>query len=557
MKQVSNKELIKTFFRFLESDKKKFIFWNFPVIFTHVLDLISPFIIGLIINFFATYSTNSNMTEFYKLIIILLVVTILQAIFRNFSRGAFFDIQANLEYNIKVRGWENISNNSLDWNSKENSGNKIQRLETGKESVIDFLHFIREDLYYIVINIVSIIAIFISINYLYAIFFGIYSVSYFIMIKYWDRNNPQYLERINRSKELSSGKTFEATNNILSIKSLGSINEIQKNLNTVHNEYKEAFKSWQKLGIYKWSSISIVDLIFLIGFLFIMSFGLKSEIINVGLVFTLYTYFNRLQDIIGDLSKKYTQLIEIKSNISRLIPIFEINKSNFGNKQFPSKWENLIISEATFEYPSEENKTILSRINFEINNKEFIGIIGPSGSGKSTILKLLLGLYSLKAGSISIDNSDYYSYSLDSILSSISVVLQETELFNDSLLNNITMYKSVDIKKLTKAIEVACLNDLIKELPSGINSIIGEKGSKLSGGERQRIGIARAIYKDSPILLMDEATSNLDTNTEKIVIDNILSLNPKKTIIAVAHRLSTLEKANRIYKIENGKLTKT
>jgi len=136
----------------------------------------------------------------------------------------------------------------------------------------------------------------------------------------------------------------------------------------------------------------------------------------------------------------------------------------------------------------------------------------------------------------------------------MSIVLQETELFNISFLENITMSKEVNLDLLETAIKIAQLNDVIKDLPEKINTVIGEKGVRLSGGQRQRIGIARAIYKNAPIMLLDEATSNLDIETEKKVMNAILSQLKDKTIIAISHRLSTLEQANYIYKFEDRKL---
>jgi len=554
MKLISNKSLILTLFRFLEKDKKKFILWNIPLIINNLLDLAQPLLVGLIINYFATYSELADKTYFIKLILLLLVVTITQATLRNIARGALFYIQADLEYTIKIRGFESISNNTIAWNSTENSGNKIQRLETGKSSLLELIDFIREDFYYIVLNIVTILTIFIATNYLYAIFFIVYMILYFGLTKYWDRNNPTYLNRLNSAREKASGKTFETINNILSIKSLGATKSVQKTISGVQHELREAIKSWERLGILKWSSISILDLVFLVGFLLLMGFSLSSKIIDVGIIFVLYSYFSRLQDITGSLSKKYTQIIEIKSNVSRLLPLFETTASLFGSKAFIKDWKKINISDGYFEYPAEDKKVVLKNIQFEINSRDFIGIIGQSGAGKSTILKLLLGLYKLKSGIFEVDSKSYYQFSLRSILEKMSVILQDTELFNDSLLQNITMYKEVNLVKLKKAIEVSNLNEVIKDLPDGINTVIGEKGATLSGGQRQRIGIARAIYKDTPILLMDEATSNLDIKTEKKVIDSILKMTPRKTIIAVAHRTSTIESANKVYEVRNGKI---
>ena len=156
-------------------------------------------------------------------------------------------------------------------------------------------------------------------------------------------------------------------------------------------------------------------------------------------------------------------------------------------------------------------------------------------------MKVLLGLYALESGAFRIGEKDYYAVSHEEVMKNISIVLQETELFNLSLRENLTLSRDVDPAFLQAAIDIACLQDVIDRLPEGIDTFVGERGYALSGGERQRIGIARAICKNAPIILLDEATAALDSKTEKAVMDGLLAkLGPDQTFIIIAHRISTL-----------------
>ncbi|MFW6026468.1 MAG: ABC transporter ATP-binding protein [Candidatus Woesearchaeota archaeon] len=192
-------------------------------------------------------------------------------------------------------------------------------------------------------------------------------------------------------------------------------------------------------------------------------------------------------------------------------------------------------------------------MSFNINKNEKVGVVGYSGSGKSTLSKLLLGLYKINSGEIKIDEKNFYGFEHQNLLDNISLVIQETEMFNMSLRDNISMLKEIDSNTLQKAIKIAQLEDVIKKLPDGLDTVIGEKGYKLSGGERQRVGIARAICKNSNILILDEATSSLDPETE-LKIQEGLDLLENKTMIIIAHRLSTLKNVDKILVFDKGRL---
>jgi ABC-type multidrug transport system fused ATPase/permease subunit len=246
-------------------------------------------------------------------------------------------------------------------------------------------------------------------------------------------------------------------------------------------------------------------------------------------------------------------LIERKSNLSRMMPLFWTdNRLPSGNEKFPADWQRIQIRDAVFHY---DNKPAIGPLSLEVKRGEIVGIAGKSGSGKSTLIKLLLGLYHLDRGTLQIGDAPVHEIQHEELVSNIAVVLQETELFNFSLRENITMMRDVPAAALQRCCAIACLSDVIARLPDGLDTLIGERGYALSGGERQRVGIARALCRNAPILLLDEATSALDSATEQLVMERLIGEHGAgRTMLIIAHRISTLKDSDKVVVFDQGRL---
>ena len=207
-----------------------------------------------------------------------------------------------------------------------------------------------------------------------------------------------------------------------------------------------------------------------------------------------------------------------------------------------------------FEY-DENNPIVLNGINLDIEGGKMSALVGLSGSGKSTIMNLIPRFYNAKSGDIEIDDQSIYNVKIKSLRDKISLVSQDTTLFDDTIKNNIA-YANLDASEneITEAAKLSYCDEFIKELPQKYDTIIGENGIRLSGGEKQRISIARAMLKKSQIILLDEATSSLDSETEEKIRSAIDILTKNKTTVVIAHRLSTVLNANKIFVVENGKI---
>ena len=242
----------------------------------------------------------------------------------------------------------------------------------------------------------------------------------------------------------------------------------------------------------------------------------------------------------------------------RVLPIVDIKNEIDGNHNYPSldfKNGEINFSNIDFNYNIKTDKSALTKINLEIPGGKTTALVGPSGSGKSTILSLIPRFYDPQNGEIKIDNQIIKNVNLASLRKHISLVSQETTLFDDTIRNNLLYAKpDASTEELEKAAQDSFSTEFIKELPDKFETIIGENGLRLSGGQKQRISIARAMLKNSSIILLDEATSALDSETEEKIQNAIQRLTKNKTTVIIAHRLSTILNSNLIYVIENGKV---
>ena len=248
------------------------------------------------------------------------------------------------------------------------------------------------------------------------------------------------------------------------------------------------------------------------------------------------------------------------SAASRIIPIIDQeNKIKNLNNAKPLSIKNAHINfnNLNFSYEIKERKTLES-VNLEFEGGKMTSLVGHSGSGKSTILNLIPRFYDAQSGDISIDGQSIYSVTVESLRNEISMVSQETTLFDDTIINNIKYGReNATDEEIINAAKLSYCDEFISNLPDKYETLIGENGVRLSGGQKQRISIARAVLKNSPIILLDEATSSLDSVSEKIVQDAIKVLTKNKTTLVIAHRLTTIHNADKIFVVKEGLIVAT
>ncbi|BDC92809.1 ABC transporter ATP-binding protein [Treponema bryantii] len=291
------------------------------------------------------------------------------------------------------------------------------------------------------------------------------------------------------------------------------------------------------LGIYLYK-IGSIDLYRTLG-ISIFSFGIfrpvREMYLQVTRIAVMNSSLNRMEELFNLELLDETDIEKIPDNCSAGIPEIEYKNVSF----------------------SYEEEAVLKNISLEVPPKTMAALTGPSGGGKSTIANLLTRFWDIKEGEILIRGCDIRKVPLNNLMDNISVVFQRVYLFKDTIFNNVRMGKpSATREEVLECLKKARCMDFINKLPFGIDTVIGEGGASLSGGEAQRISIARCILKDSPIIILDEATASVDADNEAYIQQAIDELCAGKTLLVIAHRLNTIKNANAVYKIENGNLSK-
>ncbi len=291
------------------------------------------------------------------------------------------------------------------------------------------------------------------------------------------------------------------------------------------------------------------------GIILLSTFDFILETITVGsFVSFMFAMFMILGPARGlaSINARLQQGIAAGENVFELID--EESEHDNGYVEDIDMSKDIIFSNVGFKYESSESHT-LNNIDFTIESGKFTALVGMSGCGKSTLVNLIPRFYNVSSGSIKINNKNINDLKINSLRNNISYVGQDTVLFNDTIKNNVTYGKeTINDDEIYDALEKSYSLNFINEMPDGIDTVIGENGVLLSGGQRQRLAIARAFLKNSNILIFDEATSSLDAVSEKYIQKALDSLKKGRTTIVIAHRLSTVENANKIVVMENGNI---
>jgi ATP-binding cassette subfamily B protein len=276
-----------------------------------------------------------------------------------------------------------------------------------------------------------------------------------------------------------------------------------------------------------------------------------KEALPILSVFILGLY--RLMPSINRIYSNYNNILYYLSSLERIHNdlIYEIE--DLGEEEIDFKKE-IKLKDIEFEY--EENKPILKNVNLVIKKGEKIGIVGESGSGKSTLIDLIIGLYKPKKGGIFIDGVELNEKNIKSWRNKIGYIPQNIYLFDATVAENIAFGEKIDEDRVKEVLKMVNLLEFLEKNHNGIYTVVGENGVKLSGGQKQRVAIARALYHNPEVLVLDEATSALDIGTEEKIMQEIYTIAKDKTVIIVAHRLSTLDGCDRIFEVRNGKLWK-
>lgn len=439
---------------------------------------------------------------------------------------------------------------------KTSTGRLIERLGKGVSDIKDILGSIISGLLPQVLYILIAMFFLFSINLIFGfiVMVGI-PLFIFISIRFYKILNV-YQDKTRNAAEKASVVKVETISNIKTVKSFATEDRHSKQLKKYLNDELLATVARNKkrfqMGSFRFSVSGISQFL-------ILSFGAywtATGKITIGTLVMAWTYAQRSYQPLWWLTRIYDNIQRDMISVSRVFEILD-TKAEVEDKNNAIVLEkvkgNIDFQDVGFKY---KNRNIIKELSLKVPEGKVVAIIGKSRVGKSTIVKLLLRFYDPQRGSIFIDSHNIKDITQKSLRQNVGVVMQDTAIFNDTAYNNIAYAKpKATHNEIVKAAKIANAHEFIKKLPDGYETVVGERGVRLSGGEQQRINIARAVLKNPPVLILDEATSQLDSESEKLIQDALWKLIKGRTSIIIAHRLSTVMKADLIVVLDKGKIS--
>jgi ATP-binding cassette subfamily B protein len=555
---------MKTLISYLKRYKKLVMLSMLLASINQIFSLLDPFIYGKIIDRFASQAGNFTKEEFIKGVGLLIAAAIGVAMVSRIAK-AFQDYFINLIIqklgaDIYTDGLKHTLKMPFSEFEDQRSGetlNVLQKVRTDTEKFIsNFINI----LFTSVIGIGFVIAYTVNVHGSLIAVYLVASVLLGVITNYLSKRIKKVQSNIVRETKLLAGSTTESLRNIELVKSLGLTNQETKRLNIATIKILQLeLKKVRDIRSISFVQGTFVNLLRQT-ILFILMYLVFEGDLSVGQIITLQFYsffiFNPLQEM-GNVILSYREAEASLQNFEAIIhtPI-EVKPAH---PKIINDIRELQFDDVTFKHKS-ASYNALSNISFSVNQGETIAFVGPSGAGKSTLVKLLVGLYSPKQGTITYNGINSLEIDKDELQQQLGFVTQDTQLFSGTIKENLLFVKpNASETQLNEALQRAACTNLLARSENGIDTVIGEGGMKLSGGEKQRLSIARALLRNPRLMVFDEATSALDSLTEEEINNTIRSITAHKEHITVliAHRLSTIMHADRIFVLEKGVIIET
>ena len=516
-----------------------------------VLLLLRPYITKQVIDL--GFATNDiNVIEYYAVIYGLTIIGSVLCIFvENYFLKSFGQ---KIIYNIRAIIFQKILHKSHDEFYKLPIGNWVTRITNDVESLRTLYTDVLLNLASSGLMIIGILGFMYAINVPLAIIMTILLPIMGVIIWVFQKFSRKAFRQVRRSVAASNASIKELLNYIVIVKSYSGEKEIEERYNSVNKGFLEA-------GLFEVTTFSIfrplVDGLFFVALIVIFTTtNIIDSVADAGTVFAFIQYMDRFFQPLKEIADKYNSLQSALAGAERLVPLLEEDERQIVN-EVPLEFKHIESIDFDHVWFSYDNNDVYALEDFTLSIKagEFIGIVGPSGSGKSTLLSLLMGLYKPSKGAIYINGIDIANYDSSVLRHLMGYVFQQAYLFKGSIKDNLTLFDtSISHDDMVDAAKQVNLDSMIEQLPEGYNTPVGYLGSLLSDGQKQLLAFGRTLIRKTPILLLDEATANIDSHTEKQIQASIENIRGSKTIVSIAHRLSTVQDANEIVYIEYGKI---
>ena len=556
---------LKQLFKFATQNKTKAKRGIVYSILNKLFDLAPPVLIGIAIDivvegsesFLASFGIQDRRDQLIVLAVLTFVIWSLESLFDYLSAVTWRGISQDIEHKLRSDTFQNVLSLDMTYFENKSSGRLMAILNDDVNQLERFLDTGANKLLQTATTVVVIGGTFLYISPTIALFAFIpIPIIIFGSFKFTTTIAKRY-EKIRETIETLNNSLSNSISGILNVKSFTREQVEYKRISTASNEVKSANYHAIKLSA---AFIPIIRVAILFGFTATLLIGgflaLEGEI-KVAMYSVLLFITQRLLWPLTELGDTFDLYQRAMASFKRILNLKEEKPLIIdGNKDFESLQKGIVLNNAVFSYT--QGFEVLKKINLNIESGKTTAIVGSTGSGKSTLIKLLLRLYDLDSGAINFDSTELKELKLESLRKNIGLVSQDVFLFEGTVFENIA-YGNLEATEdeVWDAANQSEASDFINQLPNKENTIVGERGQKLSGGQRQRISIARAILKNPEILILDEATSAVDNETEAAIQRSLDMLKQNRTVVVIAHRLSTIRNADKIYVLENGEIVES
>ena len=531
-----------------------------------LFDLAPPMLIGAAVDvvvaqedsFLASLGIESVATQLWVLGAITTVIWIMESATDYTTSLLWRNLAQTIQHDLRMDAYEHVQELEMGYFEDQSTGGLMAILNDDINQLERFLDFGAKELIYLVVTITVIGGAFMAIASSVA-WMALIPMPFIVYgsIRYQRLLLPRYA-KVRENVGMLNGQLSNNLGGIATVKSYTAEAHESRRIGGLSDEYRQANRDAIRFSS---AFVPLIRMLIMAGFIAIMVFGGQLAIsgdLNIGLYSVMIFLTQRLLWPLTRLGETLDQYQRAIASTRRVMNLLDRKPCiTGGQEELPvSEIEGkLVFDQVGFEYLSNKGQRVIHDFSVTIPPGSIAAFVGATGAGKSTLIKLLLRFYDVRSGRILLDGHDIRDLTLEDLRSAIGLVSQDVFLFHGTVRENIS-YGTFDasLDEIVEAAKIAEAHDFITRLPDGYDTIVGERGVKLSGGQRQRVSIARAVLKNPPILILDEATSSVDNETEAAIQRSLEKIAVGRTTILIAHRLSTVRNADQIFVLENGRL---
>jgi len=521
-----------------------------------IFKFVGPYLLKRIIDLITNFKPE-YINDILIFIALILVFDLVVALIDYFADKAIFKIITEVEKYLSVNAQTKMVRLGISYHERENTGNKIFKIQRGIDKIIDLLGNSFWEVGPTIVQVILTALIMFFVDWRFGLIFALFVPPFaWLTAKLNLEIGPLRKYRHDQYEE-AAGRMAQTIININTVKSFVQEDREIKEFGKIKQDTKRvALFEYFKMLKFNFSRMLAITL----GRVSIMLFGVYlvwQGNITIGSLVFIITISEKALISLFRISRLYDRIMDSSEAVNRLYKLNnqELDIINPANGLKVKRLEGTVkFKDVTFIYRNSKIKA-LDKVSFKINSGCLTALVGPSGGGKTTVARMIYRHYDPSAGAVLLDDKPLVEYDLYSFRKFIAIVPQDVEIFNTSVKDNIAYARpGASFQEIAAAAKIANAEEFIAKLTRGYETLVGERGIKFSGGQRQRLGIARAVLANPKILIFDEATSNLDSSSEKLIQEALSKISKDRTVIVIAHRLSTIQKADKIIVLEDGQV---